>query len=262
MILSQKHPRLVRLSLHLYPMEVFLKFFFLFFRNSLFKLPFRFGSHSTRTRRTSLLEAVFRRANSAVSNLGVERDRTLNSSEDPQAFLLHPTCWFWPALWGKTNAYRGSHPKERSCALTPSMRGTFTVLGVNKPLLTPHLGLLSETTICPTASCFLRGGTLGILQGSKHQRPTAPFPLFNSTVLAVRRTSRETLHLCAFYCLCLGGNEKTFSSRFSEYKQILAPLNLLSNQTYILLRCTSAEHWHTQGDGFSLSKVIYPFSGF
>lgn len=65
-----------------------------------------------------------------------------------------------------------------------------------------------------------------------HRRCFTPFPLFNSTVLAAARTSRETLHSSAFYCLCLGGNEKTFSSRFQEYKQILVSLNLLFSQTF------------------------------
>lgn len=93
-----------------------------------------------------------------------------------------------------------------------------------------------------------------------------PVPLFNSTVLAAGRTSQETLHSSAFYCLRLGENEKIFSSWFQEYKQILASLNLLLSQTFILLRDVGEKDGHTQGDGylddsmpderFSLSQVI------
>lgn len=50
--------------------------------------------------------------------------------------------------------------------LAPSMRDMFTQFGANKPLLTPHLGVSSKTAVYAAPSCFSRGGTLGISQGS------------------------------------------------------------------------------------------------
>lgn len=111
------------------------------------KLSFNFCSRSTRIREENFPGSSLLEAKSAVSNLGVERDTTLNSSEDLQAFLLHPTCWFWPALWGKTNSYRGSHPENRCCVALCSHRAEETCspfLGPTSLCWQPHLGVLSK----------------------------------------------------------------------------------------------------------------------
>lgn len=156
--------------------------------------------------------------------------------------------------------------------LTPSRRHMFALFGANKPLLTPHLGVSSKNRHLCNGVMFFKRWNVGNFTRIRHQRCFTPFPLFNSTVLAAGRTSRETLHSSAFYCLCLGGNEKTFSFWFQQYKQILVSLNLFFSQMFILLRYTGAKDWHTQGDGwlrsstpderFSWSQVIYLFSSF
>lgn len=138
---------------------------------------FHFCLCSTRIREDNFPGSSLLEAKAAVFNLGVERDRTLNSSEDLQAFLLHSTCWFWPALSGKTNSYRGSHPENRCCVASCSRQAwdMFIVFEANKPLLTPHLGSSSKTAICATPSCLSRGGTLGISQGSDISDASPPF---------------------------------------------------------------------------------------
>lgn len=156
--------------------------------------------------------------------------------------------------------------------LAPIMRDMFTQSGANRPLLTPHLGLSSETTIYSAPSCSSGGGTLGISQGSDIS--DASPPSLCSTAQCWQRDALLKKHYTRALSTvsAWGENEKTFSSWFQEYKQILASLNLLLSQTFILLRDVGEKDGRSQGnryfadekpdERFSLSPVIQRCSGF
>lgn len=134
--------------------------------------------------------------------------------------------------------------------LAPIMRDMFTQSGANRPLLTPHLGLSSETTIYSAPSCSSGGGTLGISQGSDIS--DASPPSLCSTAQCWQRDALLKKHYTRALSTvsAWGGNEKTFSSWFQEYKQILASLNLLLSQTFILLRDVGEKDRRSQGNRY------------
>lgn len=65
------------------------------------KMYFHFCSGSPRKRENNFPGSCLLEAIAVVSNLGVERDRTLNSSEDLQAFLLTQLVGFGRHYQGK-----------------------------------------------------------------------------------------------------------------------------------------------------------------
>lgn len=156
--------------------------------------------------------------------------------------------------------------------LAPSMRDMSTQFGANKPLLTPHLGVLSKTAVYAAPLCFSRGGTLGISQGSDIS--DASPPSLCSTAQSWQRDALLKKHYTRVLSTVYAWGEmrKPFPPGSKSTKHILASLNLLLSQTFILLRDVGEKDGHTQGDGylddsmpderFSSSQVICPLSAF